>query len=179
CAIHHDHSDDEKELNYNTNLYDIPNYDEMMGTAEAGCTECYEVIALPLQSPYYGARSIEVQPADPVASPFGWHDTDGAVGAEFTTTRGNNVDAYEDGDNSGYLPDAGAELEFTGYPFSRIYTSCNQYEDSAISKLFYMSKIFHDVLYQYGFHEVSRNFQEDNYGNAGLASDSGNAVPQD
>src|SRR5690606_25535368 len=146
CAIHHDHSDDEKELNYNTNLYDIPNYDEMMGTAEAGCTECYEVIALPLESPYYGARTIEVQPADPVASPFGWHDTNGAPGAEFTTTRGNNVNAYEDGDNSGYQPDAGAELDFIGYPFSQVYTNANQYEDAAITNLFYWNNLFHDIL---------------------------------
>ena len=179
CAIHHDHSDDEKELNYNTNLYDIPNYDEMMGTAEAGCTECYEVIALPLESPYYGARTIEVQPADPVASPFGWHDTNGAPGAEFTTTRGNNVNAYEDGDNSGYQPDAGAELDFIGYPFSQVYTNANQYEDAAITNLFYWNNLFHDILYQYGFDEISGNFQENNYGNGGLGSDSVNAEAQD
>ena len=36
-----------------------------------------------------------------VASPFGWHDTNGVAGAEFTVTRGNNVDAHLDrnGDN--------------------------------------------------------------------------------
>jgi extracellular elastinolytic metalloproteinase len=43
-----------------------------------------------------------VNPADPTASPFGWHDSNGAVGAEFNTTNGNNVNAYLDknGDNA-------------------------------------------------------------------------------
>ncbi len=179
CDLHHDHSNDVKEMNFNTNLYDIPNYDELVEGAAAGCTECYEVIALPLESPYYGNRTTEVQPADATASPFGWHDTNGAAGAEFTTTRGNNVNAYEDGNNSGYQPDAGSSLQFTGYPFSQIYTNANQYEDSAITNLFYMNNIFHDIMYQYGFDEISGNFQENNYGNGGAGSDSVNAEAQD
>jgi extracellular elastinolytic metalloproteinase len=179
CAIHHDHSNDVKEMNFNTNLYDIPNYAELKGAAEAGCVECYEVIALPLESPYYGARTVEVQPADATASPFGWHDTNGVAGAEFTTTRGNNANAYEDGNNSGYQPDAGSDLDFIGYPFSQIYTNANQYEDAAITNLFYMNNIFHDIMYQYGFDEAGGNFQENNYGNGGAGSDSVNAEAQD
>ena len=179
CATHHDHSNDVKEMNFNANLYDIPNYDELIAESTAACTECYEVFALPLESPYYGARTIEVQPANATASPFGWHDTNGVAGAEFTTTRGNNVNAYEDGNNPGYQPDAGANLEFTGYPFSQIYTSGNQYEDAAITNLFYMNNIIHDVMYQYGFDEVGGNFQENNYGNGGAGSDSVNAEAQD
>ena len=178
CAIHHDHSNDVQEINFNANLFDIPNYKAEAESA-AACTECYEVFALPLESPYYGARTIEVQPANPVASPFGWHDTDGVPGAEYTTTRGNNVNAYEDGNNPGYQPDAGSNLEFTGYPFSEIYTNANQYEDAAITNLFYMNNVFHDIMYQYGFDEISGNFQENNYGNGGLGNDSVDAEAQD
>src|SRR5690606_16858117 len=178
CAMDHDHSNDVKVMNYNTNLYDIPNYKEIQKNSLA-CTECYEVFALPLESPYYGSRTIEVQPADATASPFGWHDTNGVAGAEFTTTRGNNVNAYEDGNNPGYQPDAGSDLEFTGYPFSQIYTNGNQYEDSAITNLFYLNNVFHDIMYQYGFDEVGGNFQENNYGNGGAGSDSVNAEAQD
>jgi extracellular elastinolytic metalloproteinase len=94
-------------------------------------------------------------------------------------TKGNNVDAYEDGDNSGFQPDAGASLDFIGYPFSEIYTNANQYESAAITNLFYWNNIFHDVLYQYGFDEAGGNFQENNYGNGGLGSDSVNAEAQD
>ena len=55
--------------------------------------------------------------ADPRASPFGWHDTNGVAGAEFTVTRGNNVHAYADRDNNnvadpGSDPDGGAGLVF-------------------------------------------------------------------
>jgi hypothetical protein len=39
-------------------------------------------------------------PADLLASPNGWHDTNGSVpGAEYTITRGNNVYAGEDLNN--------------------------------------------------------------------------------
>ncbi|MGO3184055.1 MAG: M36 family metallopeptidase [Aequorivita sp.] len=179
CASDHDHSDDVKEMNFNTNLYDIPNYNELVSNQAAACTECYEVFALPLESPYYGDRTIEVLPADPIASPYGWHDTDGVAGAEYTVTRGNNADAYEDGDNPGYQPDGGTNLDFTGYPFDQHYTNSNQYEDAAITNLFYINNVFHDILYQYGFDEVAGNFQENNYGKGGLGNDYVFAEAQD
>ena len=179
CARNHDHSNDIKEMNFNTNLYDIPNYAELKGAAPAACTDCYEVFKLPLESPYYGERTIETLPANAVASPFGWHDTNGIAGAEFTVTRGNNANAYEDGNNSGYQPDGGANLDFSGYPFSQNYSNTNQYEDAAITNLFYINNVFHDILYQYGFDEISGNFQENNYGKGGNGSDSVNAEAQD
>lgn len=178
CNLEHDHANDVEQLNYNTNLFDIPNYKATVDNA-LGCNECYEVFSLPMESPYYGNRTIEALPADPTASPFGWHDTNGVAGAEFTVTRGNNVDAYEDGNNSGYQPEGGANLDFTGFPFDQMYSNATQYEDAAITNLFYMNNILHDILYQYGFDEISGNFQENNYGNGGAGSDSVNAEAQD
>ncbi len=177
CAFNHNHNENEI-MNYNQNLFDIPNYKEISESSN-GCSDCYEVFAIPAESPYYGSRTTELDPANATASPFGWHDTDGSSGAEFTVTKGNNVDAYEDGDNPGYQPDGGATLDFTGYPFSQIYTAANQYEDAAITNLFYWNNIIHDVLYQYGFDEAAGNFQENNYGNGGAGSDSVNAEAQD
>lgn len=179
CNFDHDHSNDVVKLDYNANLYDIPNYREIENANQANCTECYEVFALPLESPYYGNRTIVTQAADPIASPFGWHDTDGIVGAEYTVTRGNNVNAYEDGNNPGYQPDGGVNLDFSGFPFSQTYSSSNQYEDAAITNLFYINNVFHDIMYQFGFDEVSGNFQQNNYGNGGLGNDSVNAEAQD
>jgi hypothetical protein len=75
----------------------------------------YNVFPLPVQDPLFGNRSIVVDPQDPVASPFGWHDTNGAAGAEFTDTRGNNVFAQEDrdgNDTGGVRPDGGATPKF-------------------------------------------------------------------
>ena len=171
CSSENSHREVLSELNFNTNLFDIPNFKESSENIKPGCTECYEVFALPIESPFYGSRTIEIQPAYPMASPFGWHDTNGITGAEFTTTRGNNVDAYEDGDNPGYHPDGGPTLNFTGYPFSEIYTVTNQYEDASITNLFYISNIVHDIAYVYGFDEFSGNFQVNNYGNGGVAND--------
>ncbi len=179
CSLNHDHSNDVKVLDYNANLYDIPNYQEIQNASRADCTECYEVFALPFESPYYGARTIETASANPIASPYGWHDTNGVAGAEYTVTRGNNVNAYEDGDNEGYQPNGGANLDFTGFPFSQTYTTSNQYEDAAITNLFYINNVFHDIMYQFGFDEVSGNFQENNYGKGGLGSDYVNAEAQD
>ncbi|MEL6944540.1 MAG: M36 family metallopeptidase [Bacteroidota bacterium] len=50
----------------------------------------YNVYPLTVESPNHGGRSLVVDPADPTASPFGWHDTNGAAGAEFTITQGNH-----------------------------------------------------------------------------------------
>lgn len=184
CNFEHDHSDHEV-LNYNKNLYDIPNYKEIVATVSNANnfmpSNSYEVFAMPLESPYYGARTIETSPENLTASPFGWHDTDGVAGAEFTVTKGNNTDSYEDGDNPGFQPDGGPTLDFTGagFPFDQNYTSGTQYEPAAITNLFYWNNIIHDVLYMYGFDEAAGNFQENNYGNGGAGSDSVNSEAQD
>lgn len=179
CNFDHDHSTHEKveTLDYNSNLYDIPNYTAVADDL-AGCVECYEVFAFPIESPYFGNRTIEVNPASSIASPFGWHDTNGVPGAEFTITRGNNVHAFDAGDNQGFSPDAGDDLDFIGYPFSQTYTNQNQFEEAAITNLFYWNNIIHDVFNVYGFDAVSGNFQENNYGQGGLGSDSVDAQAQ-
>ncbi|NNF32976.1 MAG: hypothetical protein HKN68_02650, partial [Saprospiraceae bacterium] len=53
--------------------------------------DTYLVFDSPVESPNHGGRTIVMDPADPIASPYGWHDTDGIAGAEYTITRGNNV----------------------------------------------------------------------------------------
>ena len=54
----------------------------------------YVVFAAPKESPSDGGRTNRIDPQNPGSSPFGWHDTNGVAGAEFTTTKGNNVNAY-------------------------------------------------------------------------------------
>lgn len=184
CNFNHDHSEHEHgdeeaaTMDFHANLFDMPNYDAS-AESTAGCSECYEVFAMPVESPYFGTRTSQVTPADATASPFGWHDTNGVAGPEFTTTRGNNVDAFEAGNNSGYRPDGGPSLFFQGYGFGQVWQQgVNEYEDAAITNLFYWNNIIHDVMYQYGFDEPSGNFQENNYGNGGSGSDSVNANAQ-
>jgi len=146
----------------------------------------YEVFAQPKESPLDGPRTVETDPADSNASPYGWHDTNGAAGAEFTDTRGNNVCAQTDrnANNSACgtetQPDGGPSLNFTGalVPLD-LAQSPIDYQNAAVANLFYFNNVMHDVLYRYGFDEASGNFQENNYGRGGAESDSVNADAQD
>jgi len=142
----------------------------------------YNVFALPAESPNHGPLQLVSQPASLDASPFGWHDTNGSTGAEYTITRGNNVWAQEDidgnDDDLGYVPDGGAALNFSGYD-TNIDQNPLGYQDLAITNLFYMNNMMHDIWYQYGFDEASGNFQQNNYGNGGAANDFVYADAQD
>ncbi|WP_034060983.1 T9SS-dependent M36 family metallopeptidase [Lacinutrix jangbogonensis] len=132
----------------------------------------YNVFPIPTESPNHGPIQLITEPADLVASPFGWHDTNGVVGAEFTITRGNNVLAQEDtdgNDGTGFSPVGNATLTFN-FPYDGDQQPIG-FQNVAITNLFYMNNIMHDVWYQYGFDEVSGNFQQNNYGNGGLGSD--------
>ena len=158
-------------LDHNKNLFDVPNYKAENSNEAAICENCYEVFALPVQSPYYGERTIVENPWHPVASPFGWHDTDGQPDAESEFTEGNNIDAFEANDNFGFQPFGGNRLDFTGYPFNQFYSHSNQYESAAITNLFYWGNVIHDVFYVYGFTESAGNFQDNNYGRGGMGED--------
>ncbi len=125
------------------------------------------------ESPAHGGRNLITDPDDPTASPYGWHDTNGSAGAEFTITRGNNVHAYLDLDNddtpAGDEPDGGPGLVFD-FPLDEA-DEPSEYRDAAVTNLFYMNNILHDFSYGYGFTEAAGNFQQNNYGNGGNGND--------
>ena len=141
----------------------------------------YRVFEYPVNSPYSSSpaypqdgRTVAAGAEDAVASPFGWHDTDGVDGAEFTVTRGNNVYAYTDtnGDNnpdSGSAPDGGSALQFD-FPLD-FTQGPSAWRPAAVTNLFYWNNVVHDVFYQYGFDEASGNFQTNNYGRGGIDFD--------
>jgi hypothetical protein len=142
----------------------------------------YRVFALPLESPSDGERTLVENAADPAASPFGWHDTNGAAGAEFTTTRGNNVHAYADRDannvpDPGSDPSAGATLLFD-FDLDLERRPLDS-QPAMVTNLFYWNNIVHDVTYGYGFDEAGGNFQVNNYGKGGLGNDDVRAEAQD
>ncbi len=147
----------------------------------------YRVYPVPAESPLHPssggtAHTLVSNPANGTASPFGWHDTNGSTGAEFTDTRGNNVDAYADRDGNGSpdpgsRPSGGAGLVFD-YPIN-LSQEPPTYTDGAVVNLFYWNNIIHDIAYQYGFDEASGNFQVNNYGNGGLGGDDVRAEAQD
>lgn len=175
---HHNHNVFNPSL-MSDNPHDSRTYDvfgmEHHEASTAVVPESYNVYAMPVESPSHGNRSIASNPFDALSSPFGWHDTNGVAGAEYTITRGNNVWAYEDTGNNnssvGNEPDGGAGLNFN-FPIDLVNDAPAAYQDAAVTNLFYWSNIMHDVWYNYGFDEASGNFQENNYGNGGIGGDS-------
>ncbi len=135
----------------------------------------YTVYPLPVESPNHGVRSIVSMPADPVASVSGWVETQ--------CTKGNNVDAYLDTDNSNApTNDDGSRACDAGLNFSFPLDFAEepyQFQDAAVSNLFYWNNIIHDVFYQYGFDEVSGNFQDENHSQGGAGGDAVYAEAQD
>ncbi|MFM9943957.1 MAG: T9SS-dependent M36 family metallopeptidase [Bacteroidia bacterium] len=150
------------------------------GTGEGKTGAKYGVLARPVESPSHGNHSLLTDPSDSLASPFSWHDDNGSVGNEYTITRGNNVFASDDKDNNnqpGYSPNGGTSLNFD-FAFDKSKRH-SDYLDAAITNLFYWNNLMHDVWYHYGFDDASGNFQANNYGRGGAASDEVNADAQD
>ena len=129
----------------------------------------YNVYALPVESPNFGSRTIEINPFILNSSPEGWH-SDGIN--SYTITRGNNVYAYEDaaGNNQpGFSPDGGSSRNFN-FLLNLSLPAINN-RSAAITNLFYTANKSHDLFYQLGFNENSRNFQTNNFGKGGKQND--------
>ncbi|MEO7175518.1 MAG: M36 family metallopeptidase, partial [Saprospiraceae bacterium] len=180
CGFNHDEHNDqciEKREFTNIHLNEPKLKTDQSIMAMSGT---YRVYAFPFESNNFGSRT-SLNPSDDSASPFGWHDTDGAVGAEYTITRGNNVYAQldDDADNGtfGYSPDGGAGLTFD-FPIN-FANAPSTYVDASITNLFYANNFIHDFTHRYGFDEGSGNFQANNYGNGGTGGDPVIADSQD
>ena len=151
----------------------------------------YKVYGAPVETPNHTSplppadgRTVVADPSNALASPYGWHDTDGVAGAEFTITRGNNAwanidrDVTEGPDPTG-APDGGASLVFAPALDLSQDPTAGTNSQAATVNLFYWTNVFHDILYQYGFTEAARNFQTNNYGRGGTAGDAVLAEAQD
>ncbi len=146
----------------------------------------FNVVPLPNESPQDGGFAVLNNPEDLTASPFGWHDTNGAAGAEFTDTRGNNVDSHLDRNNDNVADPSpprtsgGATLDFSSFTLDPAQApTLLQNQNVAMVNLFYMNNIIHDIHYKYGFTEAAGNFQVNNYAKGGLANDAVQADAQD
>lgn len=152
----------------------------MMGGSYRVFGEDINGVNSPFESPIHGDRTLMVEPFDVTYSPFGWHDTNGEEGAEFTITRGNNVHAYLDLNNTSNPtgePDGGEELVFD-YPYDANNEPEDQ-RDAAVTNLFYMVNTIHDYSANFGFDEAAGNFQRRNYTGVGGGGDHVLAEAQD
>jgi len=135
----------------------------------------------PHESPNHGNRNLLTDVENATASPFGWHDTNGQVGEEFTITRGNNAHAYLDVNGSGTPqgdePNGEANLEFD-FPID-VNDEPESFTEAAVTNAFFMVNFLHDFTYVNGFDEAAGNFQSNNYGNGGNGNDHVNVEVHD
>ena len=152
----------------------------ILASPAAAQTPTYRVYPVPVESPNHttplppaDARVLLGEPNDAVASPFGWLDTDGVLGAESPESTGNNADAYFD-ENGNNLPDAGERADGgapLAFDFPLDLADPHGSPDALVTNAFYWADVFHDVTYRHGFTEVAGNFQVNNYGRGGLGDD--------
>jgi extracellular elastinolytic metalloproteinase len=171
CYVsNHDHKTTTSEVS-SFNLNKPSNFMETQGGA-------YRVIPFNFESPNHTARQLISNPDNATASPKGWHDTNTLTGNfstnKFTYTRGNNVWARADYDNTnptthsttststGFAPDGGSALNFD-FPYGGNSVVANTYISAASTNLFYMNNIMHDVWNFHGFNAANGNFQQTNY----------------
>jgi subtilisin-like proprotein convertase family protein len=105
----------------------------------------------------------------------GWTDGN-AVEAGLNITPPDGVDA----------PQAGVNRAFNfaynpppGMPAPPDPLTSDNSRSGAVTQLFYITNRYHDLLYQVGFTEAARNFQNDNFGRGGNAGDRVRAQAQD
>ncbi|KAI9207125.1 Fungalysin metallopeptidase-domain-containing protein [Polychytrium aggregatum] len=135
----------------------------------------YNVYPIGTNDPNDGERVLVHDPAHKTASPLGWHAQHGPKGKNFTVTAGNNAFAQNNPDGgdeweSNYRPNGGDNLIFD-FPVDLKRQQPTEYEDAAITNLFYWNNAIHDLFYTYGFDEESGNFQFDNFGRGGKGND--------
>ena len=143
--------------------------------------DTYNVYPIPFMSPDETPPVLLTNVADPEASRYGWHDTDGLAGADSTLTLGANVFASDDidGDDSveAVYVEGGPSLIFD-FPVDLDLQPGN-YVDASVVNLFYWVNIAHDVMYRYGFDEPAGAFQAYHYGEGLYLNDPVIAETQD
>ncbi|KNE72639.1 hypothetical protein AMAG_16401 [Allomyces macrogynus ATCC 38327] len=139
----------------------------------------YSVLPVGTENPNKGPISL-VDSSTAVksnASPKGWHST-GTT--SYQDTRGNNIQAQPNTATASknVRPSGGSALDFSAYKpdFTK---AAETYTKAATVQLFYMLNTAHDLSYQYGFDEVSGNFQVNNFGKGGRGNDAVIANAQD
>lgn len=152
----------------------------------------YRVVPYPAESRNHpgGTPTLVTDPwtiAPGNATSLKWH-SNGTT--DWTYSRGNNVWAYHDrNNNNAGSVDRSAQSTTTPDPLTFNFipdftvaptqSTPVQNQQFNITNLFYWNNIIHDLVYQYGFDEVSGNFQSNNQGRGGAGNDQVRAEAQD
>ncbi|KAI8911045.1 Fungalysin metallopeptidase-domain-containing protein [Gorgonomyces haynaldii] len=129
------------------------------------------------------AQRAVINPANPVASPKGWHDQgQGAQGI----TEGNNVIGTENIANLQSLNQVnqqGKRAQAADFNFKSTADdktqNPQQYLDASITQAFFDTNAYHDIMFLYGFDEAAGNFQINNFSGKGQDQDPVFSLVQD
>ncbi|KAJ8660598.1 hypothetical protein O0I10_003645 [Lichtheimia ornata] len=149
----------------------------------------YNVIPFGFNDPSATDQVLTKDPNDLYASPEGWHAQGSMSGGHmltFNVTIGNNAYAHTNPDGgygweenyrpSGMIDDDTGDIVFN-YTAQFDIQQPKEYEDAAVTNLFYWVNMAHDLFHRYGFDEKAGNFQEDNLGRGRPGDDcAGDAV---
>ncbi|KAF8886309.1 metalloprotease [Infundibulicybe gibba] len=128
-------------------------------------TDFYKAVPITEDFSISGQVTI-VDPQDPFSSPSGWHNRGPGV------TAGNNVAVFKArGSRAMATPETGTGLVFDYTYVDTLSPTTGQNVDAARTNAFYVMNTMHDIAYQYGFREISYNFQMNNFGKGGLEND--------
>ncbi|KAJ3114788.1 hypothetical protein HDU96_001677 [Phlyctochytrium bullatum] len=127
--------------------------------------------------------STVVNPADPVASPQGWHNLVNGRGP-LSTTIGNNVAASSNFANAANPlrnpPVAASNFQFQfDFNLNSAAAPNSDEAQAGVTNMFVASNTFHDVMFHYGFDEAAGNFQVKNFKSVGKGGDPVVAAAQD
>lgn len=173
ALIHPEHAPKVQSENFTIN-------DALQSQMADGTSAQYNVVPYPYESIELKAPVLLSNPwlsagAGNNAITLGWHN-DGTT--SYNSTRGNNVWAKDNLTGSTASPGTSAfsttplpnlTFNFSQDPLSDISAGDNL--KIAITNLFYWNNLVHDITYQYGFDEVSGNFQKDNQSRGGFGND--------
>ncbi|KAG8988534.1 hypothetical protein FRB90_002689 [Tulasnella sp. 427] len=128
----------------------------------------YRVVPFTKQDPTWSGFSLLTDPQDTTVSPYGWHKDSTS---SYTTTRGNNVNAYHSSTSTGQTSQSASGLIFD-YTWSSTTqpSTANNMEVGTVNA-FYIANAYHDLFYKYGFTERAYNFQSSNFGKGGAGND--------
>ena len=124
----------------------------------------YKVVPFTESNPLTSLEIVE-NPDQKELSPHGWHRN--------TKTDGNNARVYSllEPGNRRYYVDGSKSKEFVFDANFEQDPTEESNRNLAITNLFYIVNMMHDLSYAYGFNEESGNFQFTNFGNKGLGGD--------
>ncbi|KAI9475595.1 MAG: Fungalysin metallopeptidase-domain-containing protein [Benjaminiella poitrasii] len=145
----------------------------VVGLVDWVSSASYNIIPFGYNDPNDSLQQVVKNPHDRWASPDGWH-VQGIVakGAKpYNVTIGNNVYTHTNPDGgsewrNNYRPqghDDDGDITFD-YQADFETQEPKEYEDAAVTNLFYWCNTAHDFFYRYGFDEKAGNFQQDNLG---------------